>query len=336
MAEGVGETITIGLVNNMPDAALRTTERQFSELLAAASGGRSVALTVYALPEVPRSDAARAHIREHYDPIESLLSRRVDGLIVTGTQPRARDLADEPYWASLAKLVDWAEENTKATLWSCLAAHAAVLHLDGIERQPYPDKLSGVYICATSAQHPFAAGFPSRWHVPHSRYNGLPEDALRASGYRLLSRSNRVGADLFIKQRKSLFVFFQGHPEYDAGALLREYRADIVKFLGGERATYPGMPHNYFDRTMRAALAAFRERAEAARSPDLLASLPIGGAVDHRAQPWRRPAVRVYRNWLDYLAERKAAGATPMRVVGEPAFRDPCCERPASALPSGG
>jgi hypothetical protein len=28
-----GETLTIGLVNNMPDAALKTTERQFRALL---------------------------------------------------------------------------------------------------------------------------------------------------------------------------------------------------------------------------------------------------------------------------------------------------------------
>ena len=42
----------------------------------------------------------------------------------------------------------------------------------------------------------------------------------------MLSRSPVAGADLFIKQRKSLFVFLQGHPEYDPGSLLREYQRD--------------------------------------------------------------------------------------------------------------
>ena len=28
---------------------------------------------------------------------------------------------------------------------------------------------------------------------------------------------------MFLKQRKSLFVFFQGHLEYDSQTLLREY-----------------------------------------------------------------------------------------------------------------
>ena len=39
-----GKHIEIGLVNNMPDAALQATERQFSSLLEAASGRLDVRL----------------------------------------------------------------------------------------------------------------------------------------------------------------------------------------------------------------------------------------------------------------------------------------------------
>ncbi len=230
---------------------------------------------------------------------------RLDGLIVTGTQPRARNLADEPYWRSLTDLIDWAEENTTSTVWSCLAAHAAVLHIDGIERQPFEDKLSGVFPCEPSAQHPITADLPSFWHVPHSRYNGLAQDALQAAGYRILSQSCHVGVDMFVKQRKSLFIFFQGHPEYDAGALMREYLRDVVKFLGGERETYPNMPRNYFSSDVAAALAVFRERAEASRTVELAASLPIGKGEQDPSSSWRSAAVRMYGNWLAFLAERK-------------------------------
>ena len=46
--------------------------------------------------------------------------------------------------------------------------------------------------------------------------------------------------DLFVKKKeKSLFVHFQGHPEYGAQTLLKEYRRDIKRFLRGERETYP-------------------------------------------------------------------------------------------------
>jgi homoserine O-succinyltransferase len=52
--------------------------------------------------------------------------------------------------------------------------------------------------------------------MPHSRWNEIPEEALLACGYRVLTRSEDAGVDAFVKQRNSLFVFFQGHPEYDA------------------------------------------------------------------------------------------------------------------------
>ena len=45
----------------------------------------------------------------------------------------------------------------------------------------------------------------------------------------------------------SLFLFLQGHPEYEAGTLLREYRRDIARFLRGEREHYPAVPQGYFD-----------------------------------------------------------------------------------------
>jgi homoserine O-succinyltransferase len=300
------DPVVIGLVNNMPDTALRATELQFGDLIAAAAGGRPVRLELYALPEVARSAHALAHIRESYQPIGELYARGVDGLIVTGTQPRCQDLADEPYWPSFVKLIDWARENTRSTIWSCLAAHAALRHLDGIGRRPYAEKLSGVFSCMTAPLHEFAAGFPASWAVPHSRYNGLPEDELWSAGYHIISRSDEVGADLFVKQLGSLFVFFQGHPEYDRGALMREYRADIVKFLKSERLSYPAVPQNYFDPEVTAALAAFRRRAELTRATYLLASLPYAIAETKLTNRWSGAAVGVYRRWFDYLSERKA------------------------------
>ena len=44
----------IGLVNNMADAAMDTTEHQFLTLLEAAAGEMLVHFTLYALPEVER------------------------------------------------------------------------------------------------------------------------------------------------------------------------------------------------------------------------------------------------------------------------------------------
>ena len=79
-----------------------------------------------------------------------------------------------------------------------------------------------------------------------AKWNELSEDDLRLCGYEVLTQSPDGGVDAFIKQKGSLFVFFQGHPEYDTDALLLEYRRDIGRFLRGERETYPIMPRGYF------------------------------------------------------------------------------------------
>ncbi len=83
--------------------------------------------------------------------------------------------------------------------------------------------------------------------VPHSRRNQVTEDALSQKGYRILSRIAGGGADLFTRNGASLFVFAQGHPEYGAETLGREYLRDMGRFLRGEDAC-PAIPENYFDR----------------------------------------------------------------------------------------
>src|SRR5207245_5607644 len=99
-------------------------------------------------------------------------------------------------------------------VWSCLAAHAAVLHIDGIVRRPLRDKRFGVFECERVSDHPLTATVPARLQMPHSRWNEIPEDALMTCDYRVLTRSEDAGVDAFVKQRKCLFVLLQGHPVY--------------------------------------------------------------------------------------------------------------------------
>jgi homoserine O-succinyltransferase len=306
------DALVIGLLNNMPDAELGNTEKQFRDLLGAASCGLPVRLRLLALPEVPRSDAGRAQIMERYDNITALADEHIDGLIVTGTEPRARSLTEEPFWPALTKLIDWAEEHTVSTIWSCLAAHAAVLYLDGVERRAYSGKLSGVFECEKSTDHhPLVADQPSRWFVPHSRHNGLAEDMLAARNYRILLRSLKTGPDMFMRQSRSLFLFLQGHPEYDRHALHREYRRDVGRFLRGRSDRYPEIPLGYFDDNTTGVLAEFRARALQNRYPELVAELP---AITDAAivENWSMAAVELYRRWLTYLyAERARCGGRP-------------------------
>jgi homoserine O-succinyltransferase len=304
--------LEIALVNNMPDAALDATERQFRELLGAAADGGAVNLTLYTLPEVPRTAFGQRQV-SRYSPFNSLWERQHDGLIVTGTEPRSADLKDEPYWGTLTRLLDWAERHTCSTILSCLAAHAGILHMDGISRRPLDQKRFGVFECARVGDHPLTIDTPTHLQVPHSRWNEVPEEALLKCGYRVLTRSVEAGVDAFVKQRNSLFVFFQGHLEYDAMTLLLEYRRDIGRYLRGERATYPPLPRGYFDDELVPIMEALEARATADRRSELLAEFPTELAARRVARSWRTSAETVYRNWLAYIRRQKQS--TPQQRI---------------------
>lgn len=299
--------LNIGLVNNMPDAAFSATERQFVELIRAATPDAVVGLKLFSIPEVPRSVEMQAELAGRYRAVAELWDTRLDGLIVTGTEPRAAVLTDEPYWPTLSRLIDWARENTASAVWSCLAAHAAVQRTDGIERRLLSEKLFGMFTGETISEHWLLAGAPTL-SMPHSRWNDLPESALADCGYRVLSGSAATGVDAFVREERGPFlsVLFQGHPEYEADSLLREYRRDIGRFLRGERETYPAAPQNYFSDEASALAETFQAHALADCRPDLMAEFPMNALARGLQGTWRRSAVGVYRNWIGYLMDRRA------------------------------
>ena len=299
-------SLVVGLVNNMPRAAAETTEWQFRTLLKAAAGSRPVELRCFVLPE-QRGLSALGCSRDHSDDLEAIWDSQLDGLIVTGTEPRAAAMTDEPTWPLLADLVDWAADHTTSTIWSCLAAHAAVLRLDGLARQPYPAKMSGLFDCVRTFEHPVLSLLPPHWTTPHSRGNTIDEDSLLDHGYRVLSQVPGRGPDCFIRQAgRSLFVMMQGHPEYDSGCLLREYRRDVKRHGAGRGTAFPAVPVNYVDALTHAALQRLQAQAPHRSAADLLANLDaiIASA---RLQTWQASAVQLYAGWLCHLAAEKAA-----------------------------
>jgi homoserine O-succinyltransferase len=276
-------------------------------LLGWAAHGVVVHLKLFSIPGVASSDWRQQNLSTYYSDFHELWDTHLDGLIVTGTEPRAADLAAEPYWAHLAKIVEWAEESTVATVWSCLAAHAAVQHLDGIRRSPLSKKCFGLFKHLRVSDHPLLRGQSAPILTPHSRWNDISEEALVAAGYRILSRSPDAGIDIFVRERKSLFVFFQGHPEYEADTLAREHRRDIGRFLRGERESYPDMPKQYFDSATTDMLNAFRAQALADRREELLSTFPTEHIFSNVSNTWHSQALCTYGNWLKYILERKAS-----------------------------
>ncbi|MGO9087685.1 MAG: homoserine O-succinyltransferase MetA [Candidatus Sulfotelmatobacter sp.] len=316
--------VSLALINNMPDAALEDTELQFFELLDIASGDVPVFIKLYSLTGIPRTDRGERHLNSFYWDIEDLWNNPLDGVIMTGTEPRRPDLRDESYWPVLTQVLDWAERNTASTVLSCLAAHAGVLHSDGIGRHALGDKQFGVFEFTKTANHRLTDGTLATVRFPHSRWNEVQADELTASGYLVLTQSAEGGVDSFVKKKKrSLFVHFQGHPEYGAQTLLKEYRRDIKRFLRGERETYPSMPKGYFDAAAADILSDFRDVAESDRREEIMKGFPEAAVAGTLQKTWHSSAVTVYRNWLQYVVTKKAeATAFPaMAALHDPTRR---------------
>jgi len=297
--QNVDVDLTIGLINNMPDAALQATERQFMRLLRQAAGDIRIDFHCFSLPSVRRSQPAQGRVDVQYTDIAEIDRLDIDGLIVTGAEPNAATLPQETFWRDLTDIIDWAKDNTRSTIWSCLAAHAAVLHLDGVERKRIEAKCSGIYDCLKVSEHWLTTGLPSPAKIAHSRLNELRTKDLTANGYQLLTLSPQGGVDSFAKDFGSQFIFFQGHPEYEALSLEREYLRDISRFLSGERDIYPGIPAGYFDAETEQKLAAFAARALTERRPALSAELP--GRTLRQDIATGVAATVMFSNWLGYL-----------------------------------
>ena len=313
------DCITVGLVNNMPDSALVSTERRLFDLLNASSERILLRLRLYALPMIPRNDWGRQYVGRHYFGLDDLWGEDLDAIIVTGAEPRASHLAQEPYWSGLGALIDWAKNHTISSAWSCLAVHGAVLYFDGIERHQLSSKCIGIFEHTKALDHPLMRDTPARLRIPHSRWNEISEKALVRNGYNVLTRSTDVGVDMFVKQqKKSLFVYFQGHLEYDTQSLLGEYRRDVGRFLRHELEFYPTMPKGYFDDHAELLLKSFQKRALLHRRGRLLAGFSTERVAANLKNSWHAAAKCVYQNWIQYISDRKSERRRPtVRAVRE-------------------
>ena len=310
------DCIKIAFVNNMPDPALEDTEMQFFELLEAASGDIPVRIKLYSLPGITRGERGREHLSKFYQDFDDLWNTRFDAVIVTGTEPHCPNLREEPYWPLLTGLLDWAERNTLSAVLSCLAAHAGVLHSDRIERHRLGDKRFGVFEFAKAPHHLLTGHNSDQIRFPHSRWNEVREDALRECGYTVITKSAEAGVDSFAKRKTNcLFVHFQGHPEYGSRTLLKEYRRDIKRFLGGERDSYPSLPKGYFDAAATRLLSDFRENALSHRQEETIASFPESVA-ETLQKGWNSSANSIYRNWVEYVRTRKVDSPAYVTVAG--------------------
>ena len=290
----------IGLLNMMPDAALSATERQFFRLVGESNQIAQFYVHPFTLKELARGAEAQEYVAQYYESFERIQEQGLDALIITGANVTQPDLALEPFWKPLIKVIDWAYANVTSTLCSCLATHAVLQFRYGQKRRHQGFKRWGVYSHrVVDRKHPLVNDVNTRFDVPHSRFNDVARTQFEAAQLHILVESEVAGVHLATSEDGFRIVFFQGHPEYDTVSLLKEYKREIARFVKGECADYPPFPENYFTLKSQGILEEHRERLRAAKSkrapiPDLPESL-LGGQLDNT---WHDTAEAVINNWI--------------------------------------
>ncbi len=288
----------IGLLNMMPDAALEATERQFYRLIGESNPIIQIYIHPFTLPELPRGEKAQQHIKQYYETFENLQQEGLDALIITGANVTQPNLSDEPFWEPLTEVVTWATQNVASTLCSCLATHAVMEFRHGQKRRALGEKRWGVYSHHITDQHPLVRGVNSKFDVPHSRYNQIDRGQFEAANARVLAESE-AGVHLAVSQDGLRLVYFQGHPEYDAISLLKEYKREVYRFFHQQRPDYPPFPVNYFDDYTQALFDEYQQRILAAiHNNEELPEFPEKLIVHRIHNTWHDTGEAIVGKWL--------------------------------------
>ncbi|MCU1495370.1 MAG: homoserine O-succinyltransferase [Acidimicrobiaceae bacterium] len=292
--------LTCAFVNDMPDGAFLHTERQFVDLLGAGSGSIAIELRSYTLPGVLRGREIAEHVARLCFPLEDLWASSPDIVIVTGSEPLTATLAAEAYWGDLVHLLEWSTATSSSVVLSCLAAHAALLQFDGIDRTRLAAKLTGVFDQQVRAKHYLTTDLPSSIVLPHSRLNDVPRALVEGVGYEVLIGSEECGWSVAHRLRGHCeLVLIQGHPEYEASSLLREYRRDTERYLRGERRDQPALPVGCVASADEDMIASFHGRVVSGElDPLLMGALPFHELAARVGWPWRTAATKLYGNWI--------------------------------------
>ena len=290
----------IGLLNMMPDAALTATEQQFIRLVGASNQIAQFYVYPFSIRELNRAADAEAHIREHYFDFDDLADQGLDALIISGANVANPSLDQEPFWEPLIDIVRWAEDKVASIFCSCLASHALVKFNHGIDRRRLPRKRWGVYRHEISEpDHPLMRNVDTRFDAPHSRYNEITKAQLHEAGLTVLAESPEAGVHLAVSPDQFRIVYFQGHPEYNANSLLKEYKREIFRYLNAERVDLPRYPEHYFqdealDIAGRYLEALERAKARGESSPEF----PEAELTPLVHNTWGDTGKAIVNNWL--------------------------------------
>jgi homoserine O-succinyltransferase len=288
----------IGFLNMMPDAALTATERQFIHLVGSSNPIAQFFVYPFSLPVLNRGERAEEHIRQHYFQFDELADKGLDALIITGANVTDPTLVDEPFWDPLIDVIRWAESNVASVFCSCLATHALVKHYHDIDRRHLAQKLWGVFSHrVTAPHHPLLRDVNTRFDAPHSRFNDVSREQFEGAGCAVLAENEDIGVHLAVSPDQFRTIYFQGHPEYGAISLLKEFKREAYRYLSGERDKLPRVPENFFTAEGEDIAKAYIETIAIA-AKDAAPDFPEDALMPHCDNTWGDTGKAIVNNWL--------------------------------------
>jgi len=294
----------IGLLNMMPDAALKATEMQFFRLIADSNPIAQFYVHPFSIPSVTRGAKAQAHIDEFYETFDEIKAQGLDALIITGANVTGPNLSSQPFWQDLIEVADWAYENITSTLCSCLATHAVMEFRYGQKRHPQNFKKWGVFNHQLTHEfHPLTVDVNTQFEVPHSRWNEVYPEQFEQAGLRILVTEEDDNCVHLATSRDGIrTVFFQGHPEYDTISLLKEFKREVFLFMDGDSDNFPPLPENYFGVFETAIVNEYRLKVlQAIKNGADMPEFPEHKIVPHLSNSWCDTADAVVGNWIGLI-----------------------------------
>lgn len=256
--------LKIAVLNLMPTKIV--TETQLLRLLG--NTPLQVDISFVRMGSHESKNTPSEHLDAFYEPLESILHERFDGLVITGAPVETLAFEEVDYWPELVRLMDWSRTHVWSTLHICWGAQAGLYRHFGIPKHPLGAKMFGLYHHrALDLSEPLLRGFDEVFLAPHSRHTEVRvEDIEKTPGLRLLCVSDEAGVYIAATEDRRM-VFVTGHPEYDRLTLKAEYDRDVAKGLP------IAVPANYFP-------------GDDPSKPPLMT--------------WRSHAHLLYANWLNY------------------------------------
>ncbi|MDZ7785723.1 MAG: homoserine O-succinyltransferase [Candidatus Saccharibacteria bacterium] len=224
----------IGLLNLMPAQVMEATELRWLRFISHTVLQIEPVLLKFDDDKRELPNSSRRNVLKRYHPFSAATEDGLDGLIVTGdNQERQQDGTPLPmnelhYAEDLKEVIDWANSNISASIYSCLASHYALNYQYGLCRDIKNRKFFGVYDHHVMKESEITFAMDDLIRAPHSRWGTIATEHLEAAGLDVLAVSEEAG--WLIAEDVSLSgntnTYLQGHPEYWRYDLHDEYVRD--------------------------------------------------------------------------------------------------------------